>query len=388
MDLDFKKWFCLNNRDSFTIDPKVKSDDAKFYFGRHEIMERLKGQLRRSFIEPKIPKMIIFGPYGSGKTQLLYHLEYLLKNHPPETCKLSFHIVHLNIEMKSKSDHRHWHLQMMEALGKSAVTNWVEAISRKTPNVEEELKKIFKEPNVAEAIRKLLIGGLELTAWRWLCGHELPPKDLEQLRVTRNLGSIGAGDMAQALISIGILAEAIGETLIFMLDEAERFMAVKTGDETDYLIDYLRELSERSNRTVGFIIAGTAQAMDELPNLFLSESVKRAGRIGIDHYHDISYLREDTNVKIFLDELLKELVNQGEAEKHIREKSLKVSLGTYPFNAESLDLLCTLATEDPIKALPSHLIHCLNECAISAWDDKSYLIESKIVSDIAPSIFG
>lgn len=386
--MDFKQWFCLNGRDSFTIDPKVNPDDARFYFGRHEIMKRVKGLLRRSFIDPKTPKIVIFGPYGCGKTQLLYHLEYLLKKDPPDTCKLKPNIVHLNIEMKSKSDHRHWHLQMMEALNKGLVTKWVENVSKKVVNIEEELKNIFKDPNVAEAVRKLLIGGLEHTAWRWLCGQELPAKDLEQLKVTRNLGYIGAGDMAQALISIGSLAELNEEKLIFMIDEAERFMAVKSGDETLYLIDYLRELSDKSNNTVGFVIAGTASVMDELPQLFLSGAVRRAGRIGSDHYIDIPYLSAVADVKNFLKELLKELVDQTLAEKRIREKSLEVSLETYPFNSESFDLLCQYATGDPTKALPSHLIHCLNECAISAWDEKKSVIEPNFVNDIAPLVFG
>ena len=385
--MDFKEWFCLNGRESFTIDPKVNPDDAKFYFGRHEEMKKVKGLLRRSFIDPRTPKMVIFGPYGCGKTQLLYHLEYLLKKEPPDTCKLDPHIIHLDIEMKSKSDHRHWHLQMMEALGKGMVTKWVENISRKTANVEEELGNIFKDPNVAEAIRKLLIGGLEHTAWRWLCGQDLSAKDLEQLKVTRNLGYIGARDLAQCLVSIGLLAENNGEKLIFMIDEAERFIAVRSGDETEYLIDYLRELSDKSNSTVGFVIAGTAQAMDSLPALFLNGAIRRPGRIGDDHYINISHFPVD-GVKNFLTELLKELVDQKSAEERIRRNSLGVSLETYPFNSESFDRLCQWAIGDPIKALPSHLIHCLNECAISAWDEKKAIIEPNIVDDLAPHIFG
>jgi len=39
--MDFKEWFCLNGRESFTIDPKVNPDDAKFYFGRDEISKRI-----------------------------------------------------------------------------------------------------------------------------------------------------------------------------------------------------------------------------------------------------------------------------------------------------------------------------------------------------------
>lgn len=386
--MNFKKWFCLKDRESFTIDPKVNAEDARFYFGRHEIMKRVNGQLRRSFIDPTVPKIIIFGPYGCGKTQLLYHLEYLLKNNRPESCKQDVHVVHLDIEMKSKSDHKHWHLQMMEALGKGVVTEWVENISKGTPNIEQELKKIFKDPNVAEAIRKLLIGGLENISWRWLCGQDLSPKDLEQLRVTRNLGCIGARDLAQALVSIGYLAESNNKKLIFMLDEAERFIAVKSGDETEYLIDYLRELSDKSNKKVGFIIAGTAQAEENLPQLFLAGSIRRAGRIGHDHYIDIPYLTAVSDVTNFLRELLKELIDHKTAENRIRENKLGVSLDTYPFNSESFDILCQYATEDPTKALPSHLIHCVNECAISAWDVKKQIVEPEIVNDIAPRVFG
>lgn len=218
--------------------------------------------------------------------------------------------------------------------------------------------------------------------------RQLLRRDLEQLKVTRNLGYIGAGDVAQALISMGHLAEINGEKLIFMIDEAERFTAVKVGDETLYLIDYLRELSDKSNSTAGFVIAGTAEAMDELPELFLSEAVRRAGRIGSDHYIDIPFLSAVSDVKGFLHELLGELVDMTIAEERIRKDSLEASIETYPFNAESFDTLCQYATEDPTKALPSHLIHCLNECAISAWDEQKSIIEVDIVNDIAPMIFG
>lgn len=386
--MEFKEWFCLNNRDSFNIDPKLNDDDARFYFGRQEIMKQVNGLLRRSFIDPKAPKMVIFGPYGCGKTQLLYHLEYLLTNSPPETLICEPYIVHLNIEMKSKSDHKHWHLQMMEALGMGTVKAWVEDLSKKVTNIEEELEGIFKDPNVAEAMRKLLIGGVEYTAWRWICGQELSPRDLEQLKVTRNLGYIGAGDMAQALVSVGGLAEKNGRKLIFMIDEAERFVAVRSGDETEYLIDYLRELSDKSNSSIGFIIALTAHGLDELPPLFLSGAVRRAGRIGSDHYIDIPFLPAASDVQQFLIELFEELIDQKKAETKIRSESLESTLKTYPFNAESFDILCQYATEDPTKALPSHLVHCVNECAISAWDEKQPIIESSIVNEIAPLIFG
>lgn len=384
--MEFKEWFCLKDRDSFTINPKVNPDDARFYFARDEIKNRVIKQIKRSFVEPGVPKMLLHGSYGSGKTQLLYFLEYQLDAKGIDFHKLKTKIVHLNIEMKSKSDHRDWHLQLMESLGKETVTKWVENISRKSSNLDSDLKTIFRDNNLIEGIKKLLIGGVDLLTWRWLCGQELTAKELEQLKVTRNLGQIGAGDMVSALCGLGRLAEANGEKLLFMMDEAERFTSVKMGDEIGYLRDYLRELSEDSNKNVGFIIAGTAITFDEMGALFNYEAV--VNRIGRNNIIDIPSLPAVKEIKEFITELLSELIDKTKAESKIQEESLKTSLTTYPFSSDSLDLLCEFAYQDPQKALPRNIIKAINECAIYAWDEKKPIIDENVVNEIAPIVFG
>ena len=77
---NFNKWFCLNNRLNFTIDAQINKTDAQYYFGRDDAKARLEKQIRRSFIDPGVPKMMIHGPYGSGKTQTLFYLQYYLEN--------------------------------------------------------------------------------------------------------------------------------------------------------------------------------------------------------------------------------------------------------------------------------------------------------------------
>ena len=42
--MDFKEWFCLNQRESFTIDAKINPKDAQFYFGRKELDDRMTDQ--------------------------------------------------------------------------------------------------------------------------------------------------------------------------------------------------------------------------------------------------------------------------------------------------------------------------------------------------------
>ena len=58
---DFSKWFCLKERLNFTIDPQINESDARYYFGRDEVKERLHRQIRHAFIAPGVPKMMISG---------------------------------------------------------------------------------------------------------------------------------------------------------------------------------------------------------------------------------------------------------------------------------------------------------------------------------------
>jgi len=385
--MDFKEWFCLNGRESFTIDPKVNPDDVRFYFGREEIKNRIKAQLRRSFVEPGVPKMVIYGSFGSGKTQTLFHLEHYLQNECPKACRHTPRILHLDLEMHSRSDHKSWHLQLVETLGKSTVSAWIDRLFSRTQNLDTELRRIFGNVNIAEAAKNLRAGGdIGLLAWRWFCGYELKANELERLNVTRSLGDLGAGEMVNALVGIGRLAERNEEKLIFLMDEAEQFKNVKTGDATESLHTYLRKLAEPSNSSVGFIIASYALTLDDMAELLVRADVRT--RIGENNFVEIPPLPSIKDVEIFLKELLAELVEQNKAEEKIQKESLGVSLETYPFTAEAFEMLCEFASEDPTKALPRNLIKAVNECAISAWDERKPIIEPNIVNEIAPLIFG
>jgi len=385
--MDFKEWFCLNGRESFAIDPKVNPDDARFYFGREEIKNRIKAQLRRSFVVPGVPKMVIYGSFGSGKTQTLFHLEHYLKNDRPEACRGSAKTLYLDLEMYSRSDHKTWHLQLMEAIGKTTVSTWIDRLFSRTQNLDTELKSIFGDINMAEAAKNLRAGGdVGLLAWRWFCGYELKPNELERLNVTRSLGDLGSGDMVKALVGLGRLAQKSEEMLLFLMDEAERLKNVKTGDATESLHNYLWNLAEESNSSVGFIISAYALTLDDMPEIVVRQGVRT--RIGANNFVEIPPLPSIQDVQIFLKELLAELVEQNKAEKKIQNESLGVSLKTYPFTAEAFEMLCEFASQDPIKALPRNLIKAVNECAISAWDERKPIIEQNIVNEIAPLIFG
>ena len=191
---DFVKWFCLKNRQNFTIDPQVNPQDSQYYFGRNDIRDRLQKQIRRSFIAPGIPKMMVWGPYGSGKTQTLFYLDHYLKTQPPSSAKGTPHTLYLTIEVRSNATAANFHMQLMEALGKEVVSRWVRSLFDSTGDFNSTLLTLVDgDPNLFLAIKELrATGELLLLAWRWLTGQPLKTAELNTMGMTRNLGDVGS----------------------------------------------------------------------------------------------------------------------------------------------------------------------------------------------------
>lgn len=385
--MEFKSWFCLNQRDSFTIDPKINHSDARFYFGRQQLDDRMKKQMSRSFVDPQVPKMMVWGPYGCGKTQTLYYLEHFLRNSKPASCKYTPHVVHLEIEVQSRSTAANWHLQNMEAIGMSVVQSWLQTLFNKSQDFEKTLIEIASEPNIARALGYLRGGGdLGFAAWRWLSGQKLSAKELQEIKVTRNLGDVGVGDLVTAIQACGNLAKSIDFCLILCIDEMEELQNVREGDAAESWHQYMRKLADNANSTVGFIIGFKADTRDDAPGVLLRGDV--FSRLSSSNYIELETLAAPANVKQFVTEMLAHLVNQIESNKQIQDNNLPSTVQTYPFTASAFDLLCDYACQDAIKSTPRNIIRTINECAISAWDQQKHIIDEDIVNDIAPIIFG
>ena len=384
--MEFREWFCLRNRANFTIDAKVNPEDARFYFGRDDIQDQVVKQMRRSFVAPGTPKMMIWGPYGSGKTQTLFYLEWVLHNERPTSLHLQPHTVHLDIEVQSKSDVSSIHMQLLETLGRDAVSNWVRSLFNQVSDLKATLMELTPDPNVAIGLEHLRsFGDSNLTAWRWLTRQSLATKELENLGVTRNLGQVGAGDMVVALIAIGQLAERNGEKLIFLLDEMEALGNVRTGDASESIHQYFRRLADAANSTVGFIIGFMANTLSEGPRILTRPDI--ISRIGMQSYIEVGHLPAVSDVRRFIEELLEHLVEAPKANEKIQAEALQGTVNTYPFEPSAFELLADYASQDPFKALPRNIINAINECAIQAWDEDKLLIDDIIVNDVAPLVF-
>src|SRR5437868_4484632 len=129
----------------------------------------MRKQVSRAFIDPQVPKMMFYGAYGSGKTQTLYHMAWDMAANRPPSCKGQPHVVHLDIEVQSKSGAPNWHLQMTEALEMSTVQGWLQQLFGAVPNFDQEVAKLTPEANIQTAFKEVRGGGdTAFDAWRWL----------------------------------------------------------------------------------------------------------------------------------------------------------------------------------------------------------------------------
>lgn len=385
--MEFKEWFCLKQRESFTIDPKINSEDARFYFGREQLKDRMHKQISRSFIDPQVPKLMVWGPYGCGKTQTLYYLDYWLTHDTPMSCKGSPHVVHLEIEVQSKSKASDWHLQNMEALGMESVQGWLQDLFGRSGNFDQELDKLTRDPNIVRAFGHLRgSGDLAFTAWRWITGQSLTAKELETIKVTRKLGDVGVGDLVSAVQACGNLARAVEKCLIFFIDEMEELQNVREGDAAESWHQYVRKLSDNANSSVGFVIGFKADTRDQAPEMLIRGDV--FSRVSPNNYIELETLAAPANVKQFVGEMLEHLVDRDQAEPRIQSEDLSASIETYPFISSAFELLCDYACQDVVKSTPRNIIRTINECAIAAWDAQQQVVDEDVVNEIAPIIFG
>lgn len=384
---NFANWFCLKNRTNFTIDPQVNPMDSQYYFGRDDIKDRLERQIRRSFIAPGIPKMMVWGPYGSGKTQTLFYLEHYLKTQTPESANGVPHTLYLAVEIRSTSTAAHLHMQLMEALGKDTVASWIRRLFDETPDLDKTLLELTGgENNLFYALKELrATGDSPFVAWRWLSGQALKSTDLSSLQLTRSLGDVGAGDLVNGLVAIGNLAARVNEKLIFLVDELEELQNVKAGDSAESIHQYIRRLAEPSNSSVGFLFGFKADVLDDAPEMLRRGDI--LGRINMSNYIDIPPLPAIADVQTFIKQLLRNLTDEVKVQAKIDGQGLDTGVGIFPFNKPSFELLADYATQDITKALPRYLINAINECAIQAWDEKKALVDEPIVNSVAPYVF-
>jgi len=374
-----QEYLCLRDRDTFTIDPQK---DSGLYFGRQELERQLKDRIQNDLLLRGVPKIIMQGPYGTGKTHTLYHVKHYMQHQLEWEQTLNIIVFSIG-PLKARTPYQHLHRKFMDGLGRDAVQRLAEATVRRHvgPNLEENLREYFGDPALANAVRFLCLGGKAgLGAWRWLCGDKLNGTEQEMLNIAHNLS--GTDELVRVLINIGKLYADVEHTrTIFLIDEAEVLRELTDPGSIDEFRWGFRELSDDKNRYVGFVLAYQVPGTGEDAVTWLEDPAILTRLGGESGIFVIPYLSRVEDARQFIQDLLDALVDREAARQAIEARNVSAAPETFPFTEEALRLIEQyVAEEDPRRALPRIIIGKMNECAVSAFRERAAVIDEAIVS--------
>src|ERR1700722_3609233 len=114
--MNLREYYYLK-RDTFTVNPDA---DAEVYFGGADLETRIRDRILRDLNQDRaVPKFMIFGPYGGGKTHNLRHIEYVLSRDADLRNGLP-HMRSLRYELAPIRSKERWttvHTRIMNAIG-------------------------------------------------------------------------------------------------------------------------------------------------------------------------------------------------------------------------------------------------------------------------------
>src|SRR5579862_2513795 len=196
--MNLREYYHLK-RDTFSVNPDT---DAEWYFGSADLEGRIRERILRDLNQDRaVPKFMIHGAYGGGKTHNLRHIEYVLATDGSLRDGLP-HMRSLRYELAPIRSKERWttvHTRIMNAIGfevvrdaAATVLGTPERAIDPLPYLLEERVLRFGETAIqaseAQIFRNMLFGGRQATlSWEWLKGRKLTVDETQMLGTQANL---------------------------------------------------------------------------------------------------------------------------------------------------------------------------------------------------------
>ncbi|HEV2395037.1 MAG TPA: hypothetical protein VG146_22025 [Verrucomicrobiae bacterium] len=183
MPLTLEDWFCMKNgRSSFL--PRIP-EDAELIFCHDQVLNgEILASIEATFAKGEPVKMLVYGDWGVGKTHLLYHIQYWLKQKEAD-----YPVTPLIIEIGDLTKVSRFDEVVRPFLNKLGLETIIQLINDYRgvkPNVTLALRDAGVSSQVAEAFSKLLLAAP---------GSSPPPDVLRAFEYLKgkNVGKAGTG---------------------------------------------------------------------------------------------------------------------------------------------------------------------------------------------------
>jgi Cdc6-like AAA superfamily ATPase len=301
----------------FLINPKK---EYEIFFAREAEFQKFYEDLVGTIDSGRVPRYVVFGLFGVGKTHFLLHLKYMLANSVDA------------IYVETPASHRRtsfveFYRAIISALGRTAVTELLtDGLKKPAKMVELGLSEdlVHVTSNAVKEKKSFVL-------WKFISGEKLKGAEAEMLEAVRP--ELSADDAVALLNAIAVLRErANKKPLLLLVDEFETTMNIG-GDAKMTFTESMRSLVDEGSK-VGMVIALTARAMSEMPAPIYEDSVRR--RIGVTNY--IPFQEYDgEELETFMRQVIRYRREASfDAKKVPAQTNETVNVATYPFSEEAL----------------------------------------------------
>lgn len=382
-DMGLKEYCCLN-RPRFRVEPET---DAEWFFGDSRVSDELLTRVTSDFDIRGVPKCLLFGRFGCGKTHTLHHMKYLFDSEPERYPAVGFivPIAPYDEGVSNLSGWKYIHGKMLDEMGEQFLRHMVQDFNKLPDSGTGELAEVmrmtfkFGDENLKRSLANVLSGYFlrdmksTASAWQWLKGSRMDKGTVaEDLGITKHLEN--AEDMVSVIMNLGnLVRKTQGKGIVFLMDEAQALEEV--GKREIEIHHAFLQLADDLNQDVGFVIAYFGDAINKLPDV-LSKPPDILSRLGVSlqNLEDavINLMRlisTKDDMGSFIRSLLEGIKDMEKARKLIDEMGLsdQVSAESLPFTSQALDRAKEMLHQNEHTRNPRMIINQLAAVAARAY---------------------
>jgi KAP-like P-loop domain-containing protein len=318
--------------------PRIPEDAGLIFCHDQILNNEILGSIEAAFAKKEPVKMLIYGDWGVGKTHLLYHIQYWLKQNEADYPVTPLIIEIGDLTKVSRFDEVV--RPFMDRLGLEGLIKLVHDYRGIKPNVTQALRDANVSAQVAEAFSKLLMAS----------PGSAPPQAVvmafDYLK-GRNIGKAAAAhglseplsqsqDLFDVLRALGEMHLAAHQRrLLFVADEASKLEDVSQDIATEqHWLNVNKLIFADENRSFGFIYTISARRTGDLPRVLFEVQIRN--RLG-DNIFELKNLATN-DVQTFLKKLIENFVDKSAVEALVAANTIpsaRYDWNAYPFTVSA-----------------------------------------------------